>query len=114
MRRLGLFKTIRLVGAWCVGLYLARLYVAMGWIKFDPNGFWTPSFQRWGYPAWLRLLVGGIEVAGGVLILVPWVASYAAVAVAVVMAGAWGTRFRGGRVVDVAWIRRYLLPFCWI
>jgi hypothetical protein len=44
-----------MVGAWLVGLYLARMYVEMGWVKFDPDGFWTEAFESWGYPVWLRL-----------------------------------------------------------
>jgi uncharacterized membrane protein YphA (DoxX/SURF4 family) len=108
------FKKARLLLAWGLGLYLAQMYVSMGWIKFDPNGFWTAAFQRWGYPVWVRCLVGGIEVGGGLLLLVPWVASYAAGALGLVMAGAWMTRVRDGRLVDVAWISAYLLALSWI
>lgn len=107
-------KRVRLVVAWCLGLYLANMYVRMGWIKFDPHGFWTPAFERWGYPVWLRWLVGVVEVGGGVLLLVPWVASYAALAVSVVMTGAWVTRFRDARFVDVAWITVYVAALWWI
>lgn len=108
------FKRVRLAVAWALGLYLARMYVLMGWVKFDANGFWTGAFQRWGYPVWLRWLVGVIEVVGGILILVPWVASYAALAVAVVMVGALVTRIGDARYVDSAWIAAYLLGLLWI
>jgi uncharacterized membrane protein YphA (DoxX/SURF4 family) len=108
------FKKARLLAAWCLGAYLALMYVRMGWIKFDPGGFWTAAFERWGYPAWLRLLVGAIEVGGGLLLLVPWFASYAALAVSVVMAAAWVTRARDARFVDVAWISAYLFALSWI
>ncbi len=37
--RLTTVKKVRLIAAWCLGLYLAHMYVTMGWIKFDPNGF---------------------------------------------------------------------------
>jgi putative oxidoreductase len=107
-------KQLRLVAAWCLALYLARMYVGMGWIKFDPNGFWTAAFESWGYPVWLRWLVGGVEVTGGILLLVPWVASYAAVALGLVMAGAWMTRVRDARFVDVAWITAYFVALVWI
>ncbi len=107
-------KKLRLVAAWLVAAYLARMYVTMGWVKFDPAGFWTAAFVRRGYPAWLRWLVGGIEVGGALLILVPWVASYAALALAVVMVGAWVTRARDMRFVDVAWITAYLAALVWI
>ena len=112
--RLTTVKKLRLIAAWCLGLYLAHMYVRMGWIKFDPNGFWTPAFERWGYPVWLRWLVGGIEVAGGLLLLMPWVASYAASTLGLVMVGAWVTRMRDARFVDVAWITVYGVALVWI
>ncbi len=100
--------------AWVVGLYLAQMYVQMGWVKFNPEGFWTAAFERWNYPAWFRIVVGVIETAGGVLILIPWTATYAAFALAAVMAGAWVTRFGDGHMVDVAWITAYLGALLWI
>jgi len=108
------FKKVRLVAAWCLGAYLARMYVRMGWVKFDPGGFWTAAFERWGYPVGLRWAVGAIEVGGGILLLVPWVASYAALALAAVMVGAWVTRVGDGRFVDVAWITAFLAALLWI
>jgi uncharacterized membrane protein YphA (DoxX/SURF4 family) len=107
-------KMLRLIAAWGVGLYLARMYVQMGWIKFDPNGFWTKAFARWGYPVWMRWLVGVIEVSGGILILVPWVASYGAMALCLVMTGAFVTRMRDARYVDSVWIAAYWAALLWI
>ena len=108
------WKRARRILAWIVGLYLAQMYVKMGWVKFDPDGFWTAAFERWSYPVWLRLVVGAIEVAGGVLILIPWTASWGGLSLAVIMIGAWVTRFADGRMVDVAWITVYLLALLWI
>jgi uncharacterized membrane protein YphA (DoxX/SURF4 family) len=108
------WKRIRLAVSWLLGLYLARMFVSMGWVKFDPEGFWTAAFERWGYPVWLRLLVGGIETVGGVALLIPWVATYAGVALAVVMGGAWVTRLMDGRFVDVAWITAYAIGVLWV
>jgi len=100
--------------AWVVGLYLAQMYVRNGLYKFDPEGFWTAPFERWGYPVWFRLVVGFIETAGGILILVPWTATYAGIAVAVVMAGAFYTRFGSGFPEDLAWIAAYAVALLWI
>ena len=108
------WKRARRILAWIVGLYLARMYVKMGWVKFDPNGFWTVAFERWSYPVWLRWVVGVIEVAGGVLILIPWTASWGAISLTVIMAGAWVTRFADGKLVDVGWITVYMLALLWI
>lgn len=109
-----LSKRLRLMAAWGLGVYLAQMFVPMGWVKFDSDGFWTAAFERWGYPIWMRWLVGAIEVAGGILLLVPWVASYAALAVGVVMLGALVTRLGDARYVDVAWISGYLAGLLWI
>ncbi len=107
-------KRARLFAAWVAGAYLAWMYVEMGWVKFDPDGFWTPGFERWGYPAWLRLLVGLIETAGGAMLIIPWFASYGATGLAVVMIGAWITRLDDGRMADVGWITVYLAALVWI
>ena len=58
-------KRVRLIAAWCLGAYRADMFIRMGWIKFAPEGFWTAAFARWGYPPWLRVAVGLIEVVGG-------------------------------------------------
>jgi uncharacterized membrane protein YphA (DoxX/SURF4 family) len=107
-------KKIRLVIAWALGLYLARMYVRNGWIKFDPDGFWTAAFAEWGFPVWFRWLVGAIEVVGGALLLVPWLASWAAAALTIVMLGALTLRLGGGWFVDAAWIAAYLVCLGWI
>jgi uncharacterized membrane protein YphA (DoxX/SURF4 family) len=114
VRRLGFWKTARLIAAWVLGVYFAAMYIEMGWIKFDPNGFWTAAFVRWGYPPWMRIGVGVIEVVGGAMLLIPWVTSYGAMAVGLVMLGALATRLHDGRMVDSGWIAAYLAGLGWI
>ncbi len=48
------------------------------------------------------------------MILIPWTASWGGLSLAVIMIGAWVTRFGDGRMVDVAWITAYLLALLWI
>lgn len=107
-------QLVRRLSAVALGLYLGWMYVHQGWIKFDPNGFWTAAFQRWGYPPALRWLVGAVEVAGGVSLIVPPVASYGAASLVIVMLGAAVTRARGNHWVDVAWIVAYTVGLLWI
>ena len=107
-------KKIRLVLAWLVAAYFANMYFNMGWVKFDPDGFWTGAFERWGYPVWLRYGVGVIEVLGGVLLLVPWISSYAALSVVIVMIGALVTRMLDAHWVDVTYISAYIAGLLWI
>ena len=108
------WRRSRLLASWILGLYLARLYIEMGWVKFDPEGFFARAFVRWGYPTWLRLAVGAVEVAGGAMLITPWTATYGGLAVAAVMVGAWVTRFLDGRYADVAWISAYFVGLLWI
>jgi uncharacterized membrane protein YphA (DoxX/SURF4 family) len=108
------WRRVRLLLAWLLALYLAQMYVSMGWVKFDPQGFWTAAFARWGYPAWFRVLVGVAEVAGGIGLLVPWTASYSGVLLGAVMLGAWATRAHDGKWIDVLWITTYLAGLAWV
>jgi uncharacterized membrane protein YphA (DoxX/SURF4 family) len=105
---------VRRVGAWALSLYLGWMYVHQGWIKLDPAGFWTAAFERWGYPGWLRVLVGVIEVIGGVCLVVPWLSTYGAVGLLLVMLGAWITLASGTHWVDVAWPTACMAGLVWI
>ncbi|MEP6572310.1 MAG: DoxX family protein [Gemmatimonadota bacterium] len=108
------WRGVRWVAAWALGVYFARMYLAMGWVKFDSNGFWTAAFARWGYPPWFRVAIGALEVVGGAALVIPWIASYGAIVLVLVMLGAWGTRAHDGRWVDVAWITAYAIGLAWI
>jgi uncharacterized membrane protein YphA (DoxX/SURF4 family) len=46
------------------------------------------GFHNMGYPAWFRVVIGVIEIGGGVGLLIPRLAFYAAGALGVVMIGA--------------------------
>ena len=110
----GFLRHVRLAAAWALGLYLASLCVRMGWGKLTPDEFWTESFARWGYPSWFRVLVGAVELAAGAALVIPWVASYGALALSLIMAGAWGTLAHEGRWADVAWVTAYGVGLTWI
>ena len=107
-------RRVRLALAWLAGLYLMTLFVRNGVQKFDPEGFWSAPFERWGYPTWLRILVGFVETAGGIGLLIPWLASYAGVGLFVVMVGAFITRWGAGFPADLMWIAVYGLVSLWI
>jgi|Marorgknorr_s2lv_3_1036020.scaffolds.fasta_scaffold03157_3 uncharacterized membrane protein YphA (DoxX/SURF4 family) len=48
-------------------------------------------FEHWGYPARFAHVVGALEFAGGVGLLIPRIARYAATGLLVVMVGAFFT-----------------------
>src|SRR2546423_5209298 len=76
------------IALWVASLLLALVCLRSGWQKVAGNIFWVRDFQRWGYPSWFRLVVGMIELASFVLLLIPRVASLGAGLFAVVMLGA--------------------------
>jgi len=107
-------KWVKLVLVWLFSILIALVMVQQGWAKFSADGRWARSFAEWGYAPWFRVLVGVIEVGGGVLLLAPQLATYAAVALAVVMVGAFGTLAFDGRVVDAITPVVYSLVLIWI
>ena len=84
---------------WVIALFLAWVFVRQGMAKFSDTSGWATAFRHWGYPTWFRIAIGVIELGGVALMLWPRVARWGAVAILVVMAGAWFTHiaFDGGR-----------------
>lgn len=113
-RGAGGFQRLRWVLALAVGGYLITVFVPHGWDKFDPEGFWSAPFERWGYPVWLRILVGVLETGGGLALVVPPLATWGGLATATAMAGAFYTRLPSGHWIDLAWITGWLLASLWI
>ena len=70
---------------------------AAGTSKFTSDT-WERMFRRWGYPDGFYLVIGAVEVIGGLGLLIPRFASYSAIVLAVVMLAASATQvLRGGR-----------------
>lgn len=100
--------------SYLLAVWFAHLYVTMGWAKFRSDSFWTGLFAHWGYPAWFRIVTGAVEVGAGVALLVPWVTTYAAAVLVVVMAGAALSLARDARMLDVLTVTLYAVGLCWI
>lgn len=62
-----------------------------GLAKFANATMWTGLFEGWGYPRGFSYVVGSLEVAGAILLLVPLSSSYAAGLLIAIMTGALGT-----------------------
>jgi putative oxidoreductase len=90
-------KALATGGKWLLAVLLAVLMVGPGSQKFT-GPTWERMFRTWGYPDGFYLVIGAIEVVGGIGLLIPKVASMSALVLAVVMAGAAATQIlRGGR-----------------
>lgn len=85
MAETGRGKTI---AVWVLSALLTLLFLFAGGQKILGAAEPTEHFAQWGYPTWFRVLIGLIEVGGGLALLVPSVAFYAAGALGAVMIGA--------------------------
>lgn len=82
-----------LIVAW-LPIALGVVMIGAGLVNFAGPGPVRASFDRWGYPRGFHRVTGGLEVAGGVLILVPATARIGAVAIAAILAAASATLVR--------------------
>jgi putative oxidoreductase len=113
---MGIVKT---AAVWTLQIGFGALCLLVGTGKFgDPN--WVRRFAEWGYPAGFYLIVGALEIIGGLLILVPRVATYGSLLIMTVMLGAIVTHLTHGEMrrliaptaflliaAGVGWLRRH-------
>lgn len=78
---------VRPIVLWTASILLGLMFVLSGATKFMVPTV-PEKFAQWGYPSGFHFVVGGLEVLGGLLLLVPRTAFSAAVLLAVLMAGA--------------------------
>lgn len=79
---------IRPIATWIVQLLLGALFILVGVGKFQEWDGWMSRFEMWGYAAWFLALIAVLEAVGGLLVLVPRLASYGATLIGVIMLGA--------------------------
>jgi uncharacterized membrane protein YphA (DoxX/SURF4 family) len=107
-------RRARLLAAWLLGIYLADMYMRMGWSELESDGFWGGPLTHWDFPPWLPRVIGGIEVAGGAALIIPWLASYGGFVLSVITAVAWGRFAHDHRWTDVARATLYAAALTWI
>jgi len=98
----------RIATSWILPAVAGLLFIAVGLVKFVGPA-WPANFARWGYPAYAYAVVGIVEVAGGLALLVPRFRVYAAVGLATVMVGAIATAALHGEPRFVRTASIYLL-----
>lgn len=76
------------VTLWVVSVLLAAMFLFAGGSKLAGAPMHVEHFHDWGYPDWFRLLIGVAELAGGIGLLVPRLATPAAGGLVIVMIGA--------------------------
>jgi uncharacterized membrane protein len=86
----------RRITLWSLSGLLALLYLFNAVSKLanldSANGIpFDAQFVAWGYPAWMRFVVGSLELAGAAGLLVPALRFYAACGLVLLMLGAAAT-----------------------
>jgi putative oxidoreductase len=74
--------------AWTLQVLAAALFLFSGTSKLAGVPTMVQMFGVIGIGQWFRYVTGTIEVVGAVLLLVPWLAPFGALALAVTMVGA--------------------------
>lgn len=73
---------------WVIRVILALAFVSAGSMKLVGVAQFVTLFDQIGLGQWFRLLTGGLEVIGGLLVLVPRTSMIGAALLACVMLGA--------------------------
>ena len=79
----------RLITLWILSGLVALLFIGAGGAKLAGAAVMVELFAKIGLGQWFRYFTGLLEVAAGIGLLIPRYASYAAVLLAIVMAGAF-------------------------
>ncbi len=90
---------VRLVIGWILVVLLAAAYglAALGKL----SGAATQMFADWGYPAWFATLIGVLELAGAVGLLIPKTTRPAILGLTAIMLGAVYTHLANGEGMQV-------------
>jgi uncharacterized membrane protein YphA (DoxX/SURF4 family) len=73
---------------WSVTILVVALFLVEGGAKLVLDPGTVRVFLKWGYPAWFVIIVGILEFAGAILILIPQLALLGAILLVVDMIGA--------------------------
>lgn len=89
-------RKLKIAGVWLLQALMAVAMTGSGVQKFTSPS-WERMFRVWGYPDHFYLVIGVVETVCGLALLVPRVATPAALSLMVVMVGAAITQMTHGR-----------------
>lgn len=78
----------KMIGLWTLTVMLAAFFFLAGGLKLRGVPSQVENFAHWGYAEWFLYVVGTVEAAGAIGLLVPRLAGFAAPLLGGVMLGA--------------------------
>ena|SRR5580658_8374343 len=76
------------LGDWILRGGVGVAFLFIGWGKFACGSEWVGIFEQIGFGQWFRFFTGVVEMLGGLLVLIPQLATGGYALLAVTMAGA--------------------------
>ena len=73
---------------WITTALLALVFIFAGFAKVSGQEMMIQSFNLFGLPDWFRIIIGTLEILGGVLLLMPVTTGSAAFGLSIIMIGA--------------------------
>jgi uncharacterized membrane protein YphA (DoxX/SURF4 family) len=99
---------IRIAGWVIIGL-TSLFFIQIGIQKLVGAKEMIDTFQELGYPDWSRFVVGLVEIAGAILLVVPRWTMYAATALGALMIGAVASELLAGRGFEAVLAGQWLI-----
>ena len=84
---------VNLIADW-LPIVLGVVMIGAGGVNFAGASSVRESFARWGYPAGFHRVTGGLEVAAGLLLLIPPTSRVGAIGSAIILLAAAATLIR--------------------
>ena len=90
-----------IIALWIVSVLLAIAFLLAGTPKLLHAAVWVDKFDGWGYGQWFLGIIGGLELAGAILLLIPRMAVAGVALLGVIMLGAGYTHLANGEGLEV-------------
>ncbi len=78
----------KVIAIWVISVLLAGLYLSGGIPKVAGAQNTVDGFRAWGFSDGFRIFIGCAETAGGIGLLIPPLATWAALGLSIIMVGA--------------------------
>ena len=73
---------------WAITIVLALMFIGAGFAKVTASEEMVQAFTLFNLPDWFRIVIGSLEIAGGILLIIPSMTGCAAFGLSIVMIGA--------------------------